>query len=226
MWLVKLKGAIGDLRLLASQLTAADVNVHDKEGVFYLAGAVFDQCGHADEARALARDLVQTVNGAARVGIDGYLAVELDDIVELDARGQQLTSTFRDTSTLFKLRKAPTPYGDAPALSTIIWLALSDDRIVKVLRIQESRPQNWVELYKVVEVIADDIGGIHQLDLRGWVPRGEVGRFTSTANNARVLGDEARHGHERGKALKNPMSLQEAQTLIRRIVHCWLKEKS
>jgi len=224
MWSIRLKGETLDLQLLQQMLIAAELNIRQNDGNYYLTGTLFDQLADAEEIQAFARDLIQKINGAGKVVIDGYISVDFDHIVRQSSSGP-VTSAFRDTAARFKLRKAPTAYAQSPSMRSIVMLSLTDDAVEKVLRIQESRPLNFVELYKVVDVISNDLGGIHQLRQRNWVPKTEISRFTQTANHPGAAGDEARHGFSNAAQPKRRMSLPEAQALVRQIIHRWVDKK-
>jgi hypothetical protein len=71
---------------------------------------------------------------------------------------------------------------------------------------------DWVDLYKIFEIIQNDVGAIHK---RGWgLPRDEVGRFTGSAQ-------PHRHGVQKEAPHPQPMTLAEAQAFIRRMIHAW-----
>src|SRR5713101_6263514 len=72
MWSIRLKGETLDLQLLQQMLIAAELNIRQNDGNYYLTGRLFDQLADAEEVQAFARDLIQKINGAGKVGIDGY----------------------------------------------------------------------------------------------------------------------------------------------------------
>ncbi len=53
----------------------------------------------------------------------------------------------------------------------------------------------------------------------------KISQFTHTANSQSALGDDARHGVDRNDPPKEPMSLSEADALIRNLLQKWLQWK-
>jgi hypothetical protein len=50
-------------------------------------------------------------------------------------------------------------------------------------------------------------------------------RFRGTANDPAHAGPEARHGRPEPKPISDPMSLREAEDLIRRLLETWIDTK-
>jgi hypothetical protein len=95
--------------------------------------------------------------------------------------------------------------------------------IAKALRLRNSDDLDWVDLYRLYEVIKSDVGRlIHQL---GWARHDELQRFSHTANSVAATGDKGRHGVERSRPPSKPVSLSDARELIDRILLAWLAYK-
>jgi hypothetical protein len=77
----------------------------------------------------------------------------------------------------------------------------------------------------VLEVIEQDLGGERQLRTKPWPSKAPLTRFTSTADNALAIGDEARHGQRRHDPPAKLMTLNEADALIRSLIGQWLERK-
>jgi hypothetical protein len=88
-----------------------------------------------------------------------------------------------------------------------------------------SQAKKWVNLYKVLDAISDDLGSLDAVKKKNWVAAGEIGRFTGTANNHTAAAGEARHGFDYRRGMSNPMTLAEAEELIRTLLRAWLKTK-
>jgi hypothetical protein len=63
---------------------------------------------------------------------------------------------------------------------------------------------DWAELYKVHEILLDDVPGFYQ---RGGVTRDQISTFTGSANRSEVSGDLARHARLNGDPATRTMSL-------------------
>jgi hypothetical protein len=83
------------------------------------------------------------------------------------------------------------------------------------------RRPTWSELSVVREIVYE--ASAKKMIKLGWISEADDERFTHTANNRRVLGIEARHGHANWKPPKNPMSYDEALMKVRTLVANWLR---
>ena len=105
-------------------------------------------------------------------------------------------------------------------------LTEKDERISKVLRLRNSDNLNWVDLYRIYEVIEEEVGDLRSLD-PGRITKNTIERFTRTANSASELGagDHSRHGIEKFQPPQKPMSLREAKDLIDTVIKSWINSK-
>jgi hypothetical protein len=79
---------------------------------------------------------------------------------------------------------------------------------------------DWVELFKVFEIIDDNAKGCIS---RGWLSRNLVSVFKASANRKEVSGELARHARYKGDAPPRAMTLAEARQLISGLVTRWLE---
>ncbi|MGH6644063.1 MAG: hypothetical protein ACRED3_15345, partial [Bradyrhizobium sp.] len=77
---------------------------------------------------------------------------------------------------------------------------------------------NWANLYKMVEAVEMPFGGERGLIKMGWISKGELKRFKHTADNRKATGDDARHGPNNYDPPADPMSLEEAKAMVRKLV--------
>jgi len=82
---------------------------------------------------------------------------------------------------------------------------------------------NWVELWKVYEIIRDNIKPA-KIDNKGWATKQEHGRFTGSANHPGASGADARHARLSGGPPSRTMSLQQARHFIGDLVVCWIAD--
>ncbi|WP_173066912.1 hypothetical protein [Sulfurimicrobium lacus] len=93
-----------------------------------------------------------------------------------------------------------------------------------------SLDHDWVNLYRIYEVIEEDAkqpgkpkrGWVVK---RGWATPDEYDAFTGSANNASVAGDHSRHGKINGGTPQRTMHLDEARHTVQRILRDWLNSK-
>ena len=85
---------------------------------------------------------------------------------------------------------------------------------------------DWDSLYKLVEIIAEDLGGEHKLKKKPWLSSKELSRFKQTVQSAEAIGDAARHARiAKFRPPEKPMSLRTARSWVRRWFMAWVAEK-
>ncbi|MBD0310580.1 MAG: hypothetical protein ICV80_21520, partial [Microcoleus sp. T1-bin1] len=101
-------------------------------------------------------------------------------------------------------------------------LAEEDEIVKNVFRqITEFEP-NWINLYKVYEIVKKDAG---KKKIEQWIIKDKIRQFKHTANSQSAIGDDARHGVDHNDPPKEPMSLSEAKALIMTLLQKWLQWK-
>ena len=71
-----------------------------------------------------------------------------------------------------------------------------------------------------------DAGKTNKIDrIQQWIDQAKISQFTHTANSQSAIGDDARPGADRNDPLKEPMSLSEADALIRNLLKQWVQWK-
>lgn len=105
-------------------------------------------------------------------------------------------------------------------------LALHDRAVDNAMKIIGAGALDWVNLYRLFEIIAADAGGLDGIDSAGWAPKSKMKLFKHTANSPGVIGLESRHGAEWTQPPAKPMKLSEARALLNTIVHAWLESKT
>jgi hypothetical protein len=103
--------------------------------------------------------------------------------------------------------------------------ALSDPGVRRALQYFSVEPTSE-SLWKVYEVIRDDVGGKANIISKWWATPAELGGFRGV-HYPSVLGDEARHGIEptHQPAPTAPMSLAEARQFIACLLKRWIASK-
>ena len=79
-----------------------------------------------------------------------------------------------------------------------------------------------MNLYRILDFVRHAKGGIEGIVTSGYATKRELNRFTHTANSHDATGDDSRHGALNHQPPKDPMTLEEARTLIRSVVKQWL----
>jgi hypothetical protein len=206
-----------------------------KEGQYILESSRFDSLASPEEVTAEANRILKILTGATRLSLDGRTPIKIGSIDQLGEDGKRIV--FEKISLHAYMRatvNCEIPHDDgtievanpADNVSQLLKVALQDEAVETALRQFGVGEHNWVSLYRILEVIEGDVGGLKEIRDRGWVSMKSIKRFKSTANSCKAVGDEARHGIENTQPPKDPMSLSEARSFISQILHNWLREKT
>ncbi|MBD1832369.1 hypothetical protein H6F61_06600 [Cyanobacteria bacterium FACHB-472] len=230
-WLVLLEGKESHLTSLTQLLRSPERSVIKEEGSYYLSSSRFDLLTDDVEIYACATELLKLINGVAMLSLGDFKPFTLDVIVRFDEDGKRhpevlLSAIWTIEGFGFDIEwdESEDFYQHPSDLEAWITIAEQDEKVKKVFRILTEREHDWVNLYKVYEVVQDDVGS--RITEDGWATKKKTECFTRTAQSPGAIGDDARHGVEKSsQPPKNPMSLVEAQRLIILIVRKWLEWK-
>lgn len=230
-WLVLLEGKESHLESLTDLLRSPEWSVLKEEGSYYLSYSRFDLLTDEVQMCACATELLNLINGAAMFYFEDFKPFTLDVLVRVDEDGKRhreclLSATWTIEGFGFDIEwdESEDFYQHPSDLEAWITIAEQDEKVKKVFRIWTKCEHDWVNLYKVYEVIQDDVG--RRIIEDGWATKKKTECFSRTAQSPGAIGDDARHGVEKSEPPKNPMSLLEAQRLIIVIVRKWLEWKS
>jgi hypothetical protein len=233
--LVRLKGHQFDLEELSQHFTSDDLNVRrDEDGHYFLRSSDFGQVSDSSAVEQRGRELVEHINGAAKLLIgSGYWPVKFDAVTEIDESGKRLHRIVLSATAEGRARVTAKPTviradgtedtSQSPdEVEALAALADQNEKVADALRFFARG--DWDNLYKAWEVVCDAAGGEPELMKKGWATKTQRRRFTGTAQSHAALGDEARHApHEKKyKAPKNPMTLDEARTWVRSVIQAWV----
>lgn len=114
--------------------------------------------------------------------------------------------------------------GDAKRLLACVRkLVKTDTSVTNAIRLLGTREGDWVNLYKVLEIVKGDVG--RKIIDNGWASKKILDRFTNTANTSNAIGDDARHAADKFQPPAVPMTLPEARALIASVVMRWVEPK-
>jgi hypothetical protein len=229
-WFVQIAGDKFDLEDLPNWFNSSGLTVVQEADGYYMHSSHFDLAKDSNEVRDLAEKLAEKMLGAARLFRPDFQPVKLGAVVkENEAGGKDIHISVSDSIIgRNKGRASITFNGVEQKPSTpkpALWLNVAQnyEKVAHALRIWGKGPHDWINLYKILEIIESDVGGkIYQ---ERWISKPEVTRFTQTANSAEALGDAARHAKKRIPPPPKPMTIQEAQHLIRELLKKWTESK-
>jgi len=230
-WEVQIKGNSTDLQELSKSVVGPDLEIINKNEKYYLKSIRFESLSTPDEVRNDVEELLALINGAAWLAIDARTPLHAVSIARVRedggrdfCRDYENTLELRDTFSTTHTRSDGTVESRYPADQVPGWIRIAQQNpdVAKAFRLLGAGNLNWVNLYRLYEIIKKDIGGIEEIVNRGWATKKSLKRFKHTANSPDAIGDDARHGKQPTKPPKNPMALGEARSLLKLILHNWL----
>jgi hypothetical protein len=231
-WLVNITGDISDLEDLSKSLRSSALSIIKEGQDFVLKSTGFNSLKDVQDVKNKASEILALVNGAARLDLGMRKPLSMAHVVKDDGT-REVFVEISDTLTLHDRVTASVVASDGTVqevhqVSPIpSWVATAqrDANVAKVLRLFGIGHYDWVNLYRIYEVVENDIGGISNIVKKGWATRKTIERFKHTANSPGAIGDESRHGKQTSQPPKDPMTLSEAKSLVETILHNWLRMK-
>jgi hypothetical protein len=243
-----LSGHPFDLQTLAELFASGDTRVV-KEGEDYaLTSTEIDNRPDGVPCYEVAAAVLRRVNGLARVlrsddyrpvGLtgryqegDGNHTVVSADVAEARARAYPVTVVVGSAtlearahvSAVGEVTRdgAPTSQPAPPGPSDLALVA-SHPHLAEVLDLMgaDTKALNWVALYKVYEIIREDVRQ-DKIETRGWASGTEISAFTASANRSDVSGAGARHARQPGGPPKRTMTMDEGRQFITSLATRWM----
>ena len=230
-WRVILNGDSLELKLLAESFTKSDCLIRQEDSMFTLSSAEFESLNHFGKISEYARQLIERINGSLVLIFGSNTPVTSGGVYELQPDGgrnvyasmhaQVHCRTFA-TATIVRADGSVEETRPADPVREWTGLAAGDKAVATVLSLLGTKTADWVNLYRIYEIVDEDSGGIER---RRWATKTTIRNFKHTANHPEVTGLDSRHGRMSGDPPKKPMLLGEAKSLIYSITLAWLREK-
>lgn len=234
-WFVSIIGDSNDLDELSKSLKSPELSISYDGESYILKTDEFNSLDDAEKVRNRAVEIISLINGAAGLTLGIRTPIEVSHVVKLNDEGTRNVSVdisntmtvrdsismsiHRDDGTIEKIHQCdPIPNW----LST----AKKDNSVAKALRLFGSGAYDWVNLYRIYEVIEDDMGGLKNIVKEGWVTEKMIKHFKHTANSPGAIGDDSRHGTESTTPPRDPMLLSEAKSFVMTLFRNWLVLKT
>jgi hypothetical protein len=110
-----------------------------------------------------------------------------------------------------------------PTITAICTALRHDSRVVDALGFFSARDYWAFNLYKVFEIIQEDVGGKEQLMTRGWATNDQLDGFRAV-HNPELVGPAARHGVETQKSRRRPANPMVTESETRQFAHALLEQ--
>ena len=230
-WRVIINGDRVDLKLLAESFTKPEYLIRDEGDNYTLSSSEFESINDPGKIGDHAKTLIERINGALILALGSNIPVSSGGVYELGANGNRLIYTSEHIQAHCRaFATGSVVHADGsveemrPADPIRQWsdLASRDKAVGNVLSLLGTKPADWVNLYRLYEIVEKDSGGIER---RGWATGSTIRNFKHTANHPDATGLDSRHGRMPGDPPKKPMLLCEAKALIHSIIQAWLREK-
>ena len=232
-WLVRLKGEKFDLEDFPSLLRSPEHTVIEENGSYYLKSSDFDSLSSADEVRERAIAIIDMLNGAMKLHIHDFRGVFEDGVTIIKEDGGRHHYVYLGGSIATRVKVSATVTTSkgtqqiAPQPSEVeSWLSLAKGDKAVADALHFFRENTWISLYKVYEIIRDDVGGEEAITTNGWATKKRLKWFTRTAQSRAALGDYARHASKKYTPPAQPMPIHEAESVIRGILQSWFRSKA
>ena len=233
-WFVQIRGESFDLRELSKSLDLPELRVTQEGQAFILKSTEFNLLKDADDVRNRAIEIVSLINGAARLALEMPKPLAVDHVVKVNDDGTHESFftgsggiTMGGSGILSFVAADGTVQEIHQADPIPVWVATArhDTNVAKVLRLLGAGTYDWVNLYRIYEVIESDVKGISNIVKKGWATKRAIKRFKHTANSPAITENDSRHGKETKRPPRDPMALAEAKSLVKTIIHNWLRSK-
>jgi len=221
--LVKLEGQQDDLRALVT-LSSDAWSVIEENGAYYLCSQGWNAIDDLTEVNGLAHELIAVLNGAGAVFVNNFEPVRLAGVSTRRRKDGSNDTTVAAITAKARIRHGPEILAGTPDMAAWIELAGKHVDAQKALTLYGSLEHTWRNLYLILEVVEDNMGGEKAVLASKWCPAPEkLKLFKNTANNWKALGAEARHATEKWEKPSAELSLLEAKAVVRATLQAWLK---
>lgn len=233
MWQVRLIGPRESLEKLAASSSGDDVNISIDGGGGVLTGVELERFTEPMAVVQHAKTLIELRSGILSLESDftpvqvGPLNRVVGTRTEAFAIGAELCAATATMSGAGSLRDSDgrPKENDCDRNRQLRELASREPVVADFLGRHTNHAHDWAGLYKLYEIVRNDVGGEHVLYAKRWITRDERSLFTNTADNSHAAGRAARHAASKTAPPAVPMSLGEAKLLVRRLGTAWLNEK-
>lgn len=225
-WLLKLKGQGADLEELPHWFPAGDPRAFAENGTVYLTSRRLDQLPDARAVQEHGSALLEEVTAVIALIWPALNAPTIENIVHEADDGIRTTHHVLmavGSSMRIKFggrRGAPLKAGKTDAQ----WfhaITQASPSLQTALLLWADPTRTWPRLYRVLEEVEQHAS--RDADKAGLCSAADRKRFMRSANTAAVAGKDARHADGLFQAPKVPMTLEEATSFVRGVIHACLE---
>lgn len=233
-WEIQIDGDPADLRELSKSLAEDELRIVESNRQYFLESVYFRGLTRREEVISKAIEILQLLTGSVKLELHGRVPIVFAGVASIDDSGKKTlyVDVFDslDIRDILELEMRPSDgtvvkFNPADDVKKWVRIGLSNHKVGKALSLFGIPEHDWVSLYRLYEVMEEDVGGTDKIARRGWATKTSIKLFKHTANSPASVGDASRHGSESTTPPPKPMSLTEARSLIEAIMHRWLSSK-
>jgi len=234
-WVVYMAGEakiFGELSEVFKRIDGYEINKDDHG--FFLTSNEFESLNDAGEIKKRAEILFNRINSSLKLLGGGFTSLSVSSIDQIRPDGSRIMGMFLQEGIAFSasarnsiIKSDGTAIDedistfDHDVLRKTIIVAPMDPAVEEVLNRLKQQPLDWVNLFRIYEIIKKDAGKM----ILKWATQGEIKNFSHTAQSPEAIGSQARHGIETSTPPTNPMSFDKAKDLIGTIYKGWINSK-
>jgi hypothetical protein len=230
-WIIRLSGDSCDLEELSKVFTSPDLCIQKEGENFILKSENFRSCASSNDVEKIASEMLHNLTAGIKLSLDARKKLGIDNILQIDDDGKkhffvELSETMYTrcsmSGEIIHADGTRETFHQADPIPKWIEIAHKDAKVAKVFNFIVADFNSWYTLYKILEVLEEDH---FKPIMRGGCHKKMADNFTHTANCYKTTGIGARHAKESLTPPENPMSLSEAKSFIKMLLHEWLREK-
>jgi len=226
--LIQLTGDNVDIEDIKLGLKASIWKFLKESDGYYLTSESVEETYDHDEVLTDVNLFLDLLNGAANIIHKDHKKVGTGCLIEIDENGQRNyflsiheKVTVRDRCDAEVIREGKVVEEYPSKMEGWVSKAWTDESVRDALHFFNEI--NWWNLYKVFEIIRDDVGGKTQV--YKIIDKDELECFEEVAQRRDLLGDNARHASKSRKQPSKKMTLEEASNTIIKLFETWINSK-
>ena len=228
-WLIEITSDTNlDMDAFRKAIQLSGIETLAQQGRTFVRTERVQHLAHPGEVKKVGEELLEVLNGIVGVECPHYTGVKLKGLIRVfqDGTSQGIVDAPFSVLGLHEVRKLreyiETATSQAKAMDG---LAYSDENVREALRVFSLRDDPFMNLYKVFEIVRDDVGGVDAIAHHFGISKAKIKHFTGTANHSESIGRQSRHARSKGTPVKLPMSSGDARELIRSMMQGWITSK-
>ena len=231
VWKAVLRGHDFDLQALAVLFRTGDPRVVRDGEDYHLESSSFATLSDVAQVKSAAESLLAVMNGAARTHDPSHESVELvgrfiedehhHSVVAADTIRLRARAGLRVVGRVVGQPGPGLPtMSDSQRFATVAQL---NRNVAEALtRFASGTALDWYQLWKVWEIIREDMGGRNAIVRHGWVTDDDIDAFRASVNDPAISGDGARHARHQRSNPPRSMTKKEAQQWLAGLLRPWI----